>query len=260
MINFALLCFALGAIAATAALAILVPVSWRALRAGGVVKALAIGAFIVPLLGLLLLTGRDGSRADDTDPAPTMATVASSTEGGEDWSLLSHMFLGGPPPSSTGTGAAAPATAREGHSIEDLKAMTAGNPGNAQAWLALANAQRQSRDYASAVASFDKALRIDAGSADAWADYADALASAGDRRLAGRPAEAIARALKLDAKHPKALWLQASLDLEQRNFAAALKHWQSLRAALPEGSPDVSIVDANIAEARQLLAQAATGG
>jgi cytochrome c-type biogenesis protein CcmH len=93
-----------------------------------------------------------------------------------------------------------------------------------------------------------------------WADYADALASAGDRSLEGRPAEAISRALQLDPQHPKALWLQASLDLQRRQYTQALKNWQLLRSALPPGSPDIAIVEANITEARQLLAQGGAGG
>ncbi len=71
------------------------------------------------------------------------------------------------------------------------------------------------------------------------------------------------RALRLEPNHLKGLWLAASLDLEERRYTAALARWQQLRAALPAGSPDAAIIDANIDEARQLagqLAQAAPPG
>jgi cytochrome c-type biogenesis protein CcmH len=72
----------------------------------------------------------------------------------------------------------------------------------------------------------------------------------------GKPAEAIKRALALQPDHLKALWLAASLDLEQRRYGDALKSWQRLRAALPAGSPDAAVIDANIEEARQLASGA----
>ena len=51
--------------------------------------------------------------------------------------------------------------------------------------------------------------------ADSWADYADVLATLSGGSLAGEPARAIDHALELDAQHPKALWLKASLAHEQ---------------------------------------------
>ena len=262
--------FAVGAIAAGAAVLALVPVGYRNLRPGGRAKALAVGAFCLPLLGLIFFSGSGEWRSATEPPMPAAAMTngADAAHTGENWALINHMYLGGPPPGTnsenaapaTGTGTGTVGAMPAGHPVEALKTLTAREPGNAQAWLALANAQRQSREFASAVAAYEKALRIDGGNADAWADYADALASAGNRHLAGAPADAIAKALRIDAKHPKALWLQASLDLEQRRFADALKHWQALRAALPNGSPDIAIVEANIAEARQLAAPSGGGG
>jgi tetratricopeptide (TPR) repeat protein len=258
--NIALLGFALGVLAGVSALLLLASVGVDRVRPGGRSKALAALAFSIPLLALVLFAENarqpGDSMADGTTPPPV---VAGSQAGQEDWSLIAHMYLGGPPPGGVGDSVASPAAAPDPHTVEEMTALTAREPGNAGAWLALAAAQRRSRDFAKAAASYERALRLDERNADAWADYADALASAAGRRLAGAPAEAIGRALKLDARHAKALWLQASLDLEQRRYADALTHWQALRTALPAGSPDITIVDANIDEARQLAAQVAGG-
>jgi cytochrome c-type biogenesis protein CcmH/NrfG len=84
-------------------------------------------------------------------------------------------------------------------------------------------------------------------------------AGIGQQPLAGA-AKAVARALALQPKHLKGLWLAASLDMELRKYSAALGRWQQLRAALPEGSPDAAIIDANIAEARGLSGTAGMPG
>lgn len=255
---FALFGFAFGVIATIASVLILMPFRMQNIRAGGPIKALALGAFCLPLIGLMILTATTGSPLSPAATANANASMpaADASNNDNNLPLLAHMSLGQAPQGSVdGT----TATARAGHSIAELKAMSKDDPDNARIWLALANAQRQTRDYAAASSSFDKALRLDGSNADAWADYADALASAGNRRLSGAPADAIARALRLDARHPKALWLQASLDLEQHRYSEALQHWLALRAVLPSGSPDINIVEANISEARQLVAQSKPG-
>jgi cytochrome c-type biogenesis protein CcmH len=91
-------------------------------------------------------------------------------------------------------------------------------------------------------------------SADDWADYADVLASTSGK-LSGPPAKAIAAALALDPKHAKALWLNASLALEEHRYADALQDWRRLRAVVSDSSSDARIVDANIEEARALAGE-----
>jgi cytochrome c-type biogenesis protein CcmH len=130
--------------------------------------------------------------------------------------------------------------------------VTRREPKNVEAWLSLARAHRVAREFPEAATAYETALKLDPRNADAWADYADALASSNGRSLVGKPAVAIDHALRLDPNHTKGLWLGASLDLEQHHYAEALAHWQKLRSVLPQGSPDIPIIDANIAEAQQL--------
>ncbi len=87
--------------------------------------------------------------------------------------------------------------------------------------------------------------------ADAWADYADALAST-TSSLRGEPAKAIAEALKLEPRHAKALWLKASLEHEEQHYVDAVHTWETLLALVPQGSSDANIIRANIAEATRL--------
>ena len=55
------------------------------------------------------------------------------------------------------------------------------------------------------------------------ADYADVLAMTQNRKLSGKPAELIDRALAIDPKHKKALALAATAALEAHDFSAVAR-------------------------------------
>lgn len=126
-------------------------------------------------------------------------------------------------------------------------------PNNIAGWLTLAHLYRQQRDFPAARGAFDKVIALNGMTAESWADYADVLGSLSGGSLAGEAGRAIDKALALDAKQPKALWLKASLAHEQQQYEKALAAWQVLRSQLPDDSSDARIVDANIAEATQLI-------
>ena len=119
--------------------------------------------------------------------------------------------------------------------------------------LARAEEHRRKREFEQASALYEAVAAQDGMTADAWADYADALASASGR-LAGAPARAIEAALLLEPGHAKALWLKASLAHEERRYSDALTTWRQLQALVPPGSSDAKIIQANIAEASRLAA------
>ena len=124
-------------------------------------------------------------------------------------------------------------------------------PSAAEALIASAEQHRSKREFKEACAAYAEAVRRGVMTADGWADYADAQASLSGR-LAGGPEQAIARALALDPRHAKALWLKASLEHEQHRYREALATWRRLLAVVPPGSSDARIVEANIAEATRL--------
>lgn len=126
-------------------------------------------------------------------------------------------------------------------------------PSDAGGLLASAEQHRRKREFKQACDAYAAAVARGEMTADAWADYADAQASLAGR-LAGAPEKAIDRALALDPRHPKALWLKASLAHEQHQYAEALATWRRLLALVPPGSSDARIVEANIAEAARLAA------
>jgi cytochrome c-type biogenesis protein CcmH/NrfG len=271
----------------SAALAFVLPAFVRALPARRGLRigaaAAAIIVFTLSGLGIYRILGEPGAleRHGGTPPHPPALTAGSGnsleaatrglaarlrTSGGSDadWELLAQSY------EQMGDRAGADAARR--HSLHDAattqvgpgdtgtrdaqkyRDLVAKNPADSAAWIALARIERSGRDYDAALAAYRKAIALSAMRADDWADYADVLASS-TGRLSGAPAKAIAAALALEPKHAKALWLQASLALEEHRYADALRDWRALRAVVPDESSDARIVDANIEEARSLAGQ-----
>ncbi len=114
---------------------------------------------------------------------------------------------------------------------------------------------RSAKRYAEARDGYRKLVEASPHDADAWADLADSSAAAAGGDLSAG-ADALEHALELDPNHPKALWLEASRELQAKRYSAAIELWQRLLAQLPPDSNDARIVSANLEEARQLAGRA----
>lgn len=211
-----------------------------------------------------------GSMAEAT--AKLASKLASGNGSDADWQLLqqSYEFMG----DTTGAALAgqhqlkadttftttiptAPGNIDEQATLKMYQQVVAVKPRDAAAWLAIAQLQRKIRDFAGAITAYEHAIELKAMNADAWADYADASAAAADTLTNSKTRAALEAALKLEPGHSKALWLKASLAYEEHRYPDAVKLWQQLRAVTPDTSPDVKIIDANIAESRSLSTSAA---
>lgn len=181
------------------------------------------------------------------------ARLAANPDDREGWRLLaqSYKFMGDDARAAMaaaradGTGTATP---------PPLPPPSPAAAGQSPAFMALedeAQSARRARDFPKAVAAFERLAKLEGMNADLWADYADAVGAArGSLAAAG---VMIDRALTLDPRHPKALWLKGSLQTEQRDFGGALATWETLLAVLPPGSPDARLVTDNRDEARAAL-------
>ncbi len=114
---------------------------------------------------------------------------------------------------------------------------------------------RVQRRFAEAQAIYEQAVKANPLDADAWADLADSAASAAGNDLT-RSRDAITHALAIDPRHRKALWLRASLELQEQRYATAAATWRELLALVAEGSADARVIAANIAEADALAGTA----
>jgi cytochrome c-type biogenesis protein CcmH len=128
------------------------------------------------------------------------------------------------------------------------------DPRDAAAWATLARSYAVLERPTDAVAAYAKAVALDPGDAPLRADFADAIASADDGRLAGRASDEVAAALAIDSADPKALALAASVAFEARGYARAIGYWRRLIATLKADSPEAIRVQKNIDEAEGLSA------
>jgi cytochrome c-type biogenesis protein CcmH len=125
-------------------------------------------------------------------------------------------------------------------------------PDDAQGWLMLARSYNVIGRYDRAAEAYARALKLVGENADLLADYADALAMAQGRKLAGEPFKLVQRALKADPEHYKALALAGSAEFERAKYAAAAKYWERSIARIPPDSEFAQSVRASIDEARRL--------
>src|SRR5882672_1029194 len=126
------------------------------------------------------------------------------------------------------------------------------NPNDAQGWLMLARSYASMERFADAASAYEHATALNSNDAGTWADYAEALAMANSQQLAGKPTEAINRALQIDPKNQKALDLAGSAAYQAGDYKKAIEYWQKLLADLPPGSEELRTISDQIAKAKQL--------
>lgn len=141
----------------------------------------------------------------------------------------------------------APPKAGENHpggqgSIEEriaaLEAKLKEQPDNLEGWVILARSRGLQRNYPEAVKALEQALRLAPGHPDLLADLADATAMMQGEKLAGRPMELVAEALKSDPKHQKSLALAATAAMQAGERDNAVKLWRALQSQFLPASPD----------------------
>jgi cytochrome c-type biogenesis protein CcmH len=136
--------------------------------------------------------------------------------------------------------------------VEKLARKLEQNPNDAQGWLMLARSYLSMERFADAAAAYEHATALNGNDASVWADYAEAAALANGQRLAGKPTDAINRALQIDPKQQKALDLAGSAAYQAGDYKKAIDYWQKLLTQLPAGSEELKAISEQIAKARQL--------
>lgn len=124
------------------------------------------------------------------------------------------------------------------------------NPEDAQGWLMLARSYSNFKRYREASDAYAKAAALVQNDAQLWVDYAESLALVNDSQLQGQPVELIKKALQLDPKNEKALWLAGNAALQEQNFQQAISYWEQLQRLLPPGSEAAQAVATAIEQAR----------
>jgi cytochrome c-type biogenesis protein CcmH len=105
------------------------------------------------------------------------------------------------------------------------------DPRDAEAWALLAHSLDMLGKFAESSRAYAKLVELTPRDAQAFADYADALAVANGRHFEGRPTELIERALALDGRNAKALALAGSAAYERGAWREAAQYWTRARDA-----------------------------
>lgn len=156
-----------------------------------------------------------------------------------------------------------PEADRTAQQIDEINAMVSGlaqrlqsQPNDAEGWLMLGRSYKYMNRYAESAQAFSEAYRLLGDRAEVLLQYADALAMANDGRLAGKPAELVAKALELAPDDSTALWLSGMAKAEAGKYDEALRHWQKLAAQMPKGSEPYREVQGLIAQVMERLGTA----
>jgi cytochrome c-type biogenesis protein CcmH len=137
--------------------------------------------------------------------------------------------------------------------VAGLAARLKENPNDAKGWAMLARSYQSFNRYKEASDAYARAAELTGTDAQLWADYAESLALANDSQLQGRPVELINKALQLDPKNQKALWLAGNAAFQAEDFQQAISYWEKLEKLLPEGSEGAQSVANSIEEARSRI-------
>jgi len=120
--------------------------------------------------------------------------------------------------------------------VEGLAERMKTDPGNAEGWLMLGRSYKYLEQYPKAVEAFANAYRLLGDKAEVMLLYADAIALASDKNLAGKPTELIFKALELEPDNLNGLWLGGLVKVQQGDVPGALALWRRLESRLPAGS------------------------
>lgn len=161
-----------------------------------------------------------------------------------------------------GSGDAAPIVrAEDGTEVHDqisqmiaqLEQRLEREPNDPEGWSMLGRSYLWLEDFGRALGALERAVELNDRDPQLLVDYADALAMTGGMTLEGRPIELIERALSLDPRNEKGLWLAGTAAYERSDFAGALGYWQRLLALVPPGSDAARAMQNNIAEVEALM-------
>lgn len=166
-----------------------------------------------------------------------------------------RMFeLGSPTPAPVASDARQPQADVE-QMVERLATRLKSQPDDVRGWNTLAHSYYVLGRFAEAAGAYERLLALTTPDAETLADYADALAMAQGRSLAGKPMELVRQAIALNPAHWKALSMAGTEAFQRGDAKAAIEYWSRARAAVPADSDNARMLDANLAQARQISAQ-----
>lgn len=124
------------------------------------------------------------------------------------------------------------------------------NPENLEGWMMLGRTYFAVGQPQRALYALEKAYGLESENPDVLVAYAEAVAANQDSELAGRPAELIQAALKIDPNHSSARWLEGLVSFQAAEYARAVEQWGALVATFDPEDEEAAELRRYIAEAR----------
>lgn len=155
---------------------------------------------------------------------------------------------------------APPQVQAEGHDgtleeqVRKLQDHLQANPDDMDSWVMLARSYYFMKQYGPASETFARvSSMLQDSNPEILADYADALAMANGRNMAGQPYELVKKALTIQPFNQKALWLAGTASYQAQDFPTTLEYWKRLLQIFPKDSDNYKQMQRNIAEIQQRL-------
>jgi len=122
--------------------------------------------------------------------------------------------------------------------VAKLAARMEANPDDLQGWLMLGRSYKALGRYDDAVKAYAKAESKINEDPELLASYAETIAMAGGKGLAGKPRQLVEKALKIDPKHGHSLFLAGAAAMEAGENQKGIAYWEAL---LPQVEPSSEI-------------------
>jgi cytochrome c-type biogenesis protein CcmH len=152
---------------------------------------------------------------------------------------------GKPAPHATGADQIAAMTEKLAQRLKE-------KPDDVEGWSMLARSYSVLGRHADALKAYEKASNLRRDDPTLLADYADSLAVNNNSNLEGEPMKLVDRALHLDPKNLKALYLAGTYAFNKKDYTSAITFWEKLVQVGPPGNVFATQVEPAIAEARNL--------
>lgn len=120
--------------------------------------------------------------------------------------------------------------------VDRLAEKMKANPEDMQGWLMLGRSYKSQGRFEEAVSAFARAEKAMEKEPDLLASYAEAIALARGKGLAGKPRQLVEQALKVDPKHPHSLFLAGAAAMEAGDNKKGIAYWESLLPMVEPGS------------------------
>lgn len=134
---------------------------------------------------------------------------------------------------NTPVAAAEPTEADILQMIQRIDERARANPGDSEAWEALATANAMMARWPEALQAYEKTLELLPNKPSVLSGYAEALAMSSDMMLAGKPIELVNMALQTDPNNKKGLELAGIHAYQNGEFAQSVQFLERLQRLIP---------------------------